>query len=41
MVSRLETREGEIAGDHLGPLRAYLRAHYHVIKMFAEVGYQE
>jgi hypothetical protein len=23
------------AGDHLGPLRAYVRAHYHVIKTFA------
>ena len=22
-------------GDHLGPLRAYLRAHYHVAKSFA------
>jgi hypothetical protein len=24
------------AGDHLGPLRAYLRAHYHVVHTFAD-----
>jgi len=23
-------------GDHLGPLRAYLHAHYHVVKTFSD-----
>jgi hypothetical protein len=26
--------DSRMAGDHLGPLRAYLRTHYHVVKVF-------
>jgi hypothetical protein len=31
----LETPQGDIAGDHLGPRRAYLHTHYRVVKTFA------
>jgi len=33
----LEVRAGNpSAGDHLGPLRTYLRAHYHVVRTFSD-----
>lgn len=28
-------------GDHLGPLRAYLGSHYHVIKIFGDADYEQ
>jgi len=32
----LDTPQGDLAGDHLGPLRFYLRTRYHVVKTFAD-----
>lgn len=28
-------------GDHLGPLRAYLRTHYHVVRIFSDADYEQ
>ena len=32
----LDTPQGKIEGDHLGPLRVFLRTHYQIVKTFAD-----
>jgi len=32
----LDTPQGKIEGDHLGPLRVFLRSRYHMVKTFAD-----
>ena len=32
----MATPQGKIEGDHLGPLRVFLRTHYQIVKTFAD-----